>query len=67
MNGYEQIIKLMRQQGEVNNLPVPRLAEMTAPGECDIGDLVLDNDDLSSRSLKGEVKKRRYGFSPACQ
>lgn len=58
MNGYEQIIKLMRQQGEVNSLPVPRIAEMTAPGECDIGDLVLDNDDLLvADHLKGKLKK----------
>ena len=58
MNGYEQIINLMRQQGKVNNLPVPRLAEMTALGECDIGDLILDSDDLLvADHLKGELKK----------
>ena len=58
MNGYEQIINLMRQQGGVNNLPVPRLAEMTAPAECDIGDLILDSDDLLvADHLKGELKK----------
>lgn len=58
MDGYEQIIKLMRQQGKVNDLPVPRLAEMTAPEECDVGDLILDNDDLLvADHLKGKLKR----------
>lgn len=58
MNGYEQIITLMRQQGCIGNLPVPRLAEMTAETKCDIGDLVLDNDDLLvADHLKGKLKK----------
>lgn len=58
MNAYEQIIDLMRKQGGVNNLPVPRRAEMTASTKCDIGDLVLDSDDLLvADHLKGELKK----------
>lgn len=58
MNGYEQLIKLMRQQGGVNNLQVPKLAEMTAATECDIGDLILDSDDLLvADHLKGKLKK----------
>ena len=58
MNGYEQIIKLMRKQGGVNNPPVPQLAEMTGAAECDIGDLILDNDDLLvADHLKDELKK----------
>lgn len=58
MNGYERIITLMRQQGGVNNLPVPGLAEMRSPDECDIGDMVLDSDDLLvADHLKGKLEK----------
>lgn len=58
MNGYETIVKLMRQQGGVNNLPVPRQATMISPTECDIGDLVLDSDDLLvADHLKGKLRK----------
>lgn len=58
MNGYEKFVKLMRQQGGTNHMPVPRLAEMTSAEECDVGDLVLDKDDfLVADHLKGKLKK----------
>ncbi|MCI8483507.1 MAG: hypothetical protein HFH41_04110 [Lachnospiraceae bacterium] len=58
MNGYEQIIKLMREQGAANNLPVPRLAEMKNTAECDAGDLMLDKEDLLiADHLKGKLKE----------
>lgn len=57
MNPYEQMISIMREQGAVGNLPVPRLAEMTGETECDIGDLTLDSDDLLvADHLKGKLK-----------
>lgn len=58
MNGYEQIIELMRTQGKKGGMPVPRLAEMTGKDKCDIGDLVLDRDDLMvADHLKDNLKK----------
>ncbi len=58
MNGYEKMITLMRQQGEVRNMPVPRLAEMTGPETCDIGGMELDREDfLVAEHLKGQLKK----------
>ncbi len=57
MNPYEQMISIMRKQGAVRNLPVPRLAEMVGEKECDIGDLTLDGDDLLvADHLKGKLK-----------
>ncbi len=57
MNPYEQMIGIMREQGAVRNLPVPGLAEMTGEKECDIGDLILDDDDLLvADHLKGKLK-----------
>lgn len=39
-------------------MPVPRLAEMTSTEECDVGDLVLDKEDLLiADHLKGKLKK----------
>lgn len=46
MNGYEQIINLMRQQGAVKNPASLQLAEMTSATTCKIGDLKLEADDL---------------------
>ncbi len=58
MNGYEKFVKLMRRQGGTNHMPVPRLAEMTSTEECDVGDLVLDKEDLLiADHLKGKLKK----------
>lgn len=58
MNAYEQIIMLMREQGAVKNSPVPCLAEMTGPQECDVGGVKLDREDLLvTDRLKGNLKK----------
>lgn len=46
MNSYEQIIKLMRKQGAMNNPPAVQLGIMTGPKSCSIGELELDHDDL---------------------
>ena len=46
MNGYERIIKMMREQGAVNNPASLQLGEMTSAKTCKIGDLKLDADDL---------------------
>lgn len=46
MNGYEQIINLMRKQGAVKNPASLQLAEMTSATTCKIGDLKLEADDL---------------------
>lgn len=58
MNAYEQFIKLMREEGAANNPYTPFRAEMTDTEKCDIGDLVLDKDDLLvAEHLKGKLKK----------
>lgn len=58
MNGYERIIKLMREQGKVNAVQAPKLAEMTGEAECDIGGVKLDREDLIvAEHLKGKLKK----------
>lgn len=46
MNGYERIIKMMREQGAVNNPTSLQLGEMTSAKTCKVGDLKLDADDL---------------------
>lgn len=46
MNGYERIIKMMREQGAVNNPTSLQLGEMTSATTCKIGDLKLEADDL---------------------
>lgn len=46
MNGYERIIKMMREQGAVNNPASLQLGEMTSSKTCKVGDLKLDADDL---------------------
>lgn len=46
MNGYERIIKMMREQGAVNNPASLQLGEMTSAKTCKVGDLKLDADDL---------------------
>lgn len=46
MNGYERIIKMMREQGAVNNPASLKLGEMTSAKSCKVGDLKLDADDL---------------------
>ena len=58
MNGYEQILTLMRQQGGKSNPSVPVLAEMTSATTCAVGDLILDADDLLvAEHLKGDLQK----------
>lgn len=46
MNGYERIIKMMREQGAVNNPASLQLGEMISAKTCKVGDLKLDADDL---------------------
>lgn len=46
MNGYERIIRIIREQGSVNNPATLQLGEMTSENTCEIGDLKLDADDL---------------------
>ena len=46
MNGYEQIIKLMRQQGAAKNPSTLQLAEMTSATACKVGALKLSKGDL---------------------
>lgn len=46
MNGYEQIIALMRQQGSKGNPSVLQFGEMTSGTTCMVGDLELEKDDL---------------------
>lgn len=41
MNGYEQIIQIMREQSRKMNPKVPQLAVMKTQTDCDIGDLIL--------------------------
>lgn len=48
----------MREEGAANNPYTPFCAEMTDAEKCDIGDLVLDKDDLFvAEHLKGKLKK----------
>lgn len=57
MNGYEQILKTIREQSKTTNPSVPKLATMKTATKCDIGDLVLDPDDyLVNASLKDNLK-----------
>lgn len=58
MDGYEKILKLMREQGQKLNPEGLRLAEMISPRECSLGSLLLDEDDLLVAShLKGKLEK----------
>lgn len=57
MNGYEQLIRTIREQSRKTNPNVPQLATMKTQGQCDIGDLILEPDDyLISDYLKGNLK-----------
>nr|DAU15111.1 MAG TPA: Protein of unknown function (DUF2577) [Caudoviricetes sp.] len=58
MNGYERIIKMMREQGAVNNPASLQLGEMTSAKTCKIGDLKLDADDLLIAEHLTEYEKK---------
>ena len=45
MNGYERIIKLMREQGAAYNGPSLQLGEMVSKTACVVGELKLEKDD----------------------
>lgn len=58
MDGYEKILKLMREQGQKLNPEGLRFAQMASPRECSLGSLLLDGDDLLVAShLKGKLEK----------
>lgn len=45
MNAYERIIKIIRQQGSINNPATMQIAEMESETVCMVGDLKLERDD----------------------
>lgn len=58
MDGYEKILKLMREQGQKLNPEAIRFAQMVSGKECSLGSLLLDEDDLLVAShLKGKLNK----------
>ena len=58
MDGYEKILKLMREQGQKLNPEGIRFAQMVSEKECSLGSLSLDEDDLLVAShLKGKLNK----------
>lgn len=58
MDGYEKILKLMREQGQKLNPEGIRFAQMVSGKECRLGSLPLDEDDLLVAShLKGKLNK----------
>ena len=46
MDAYEKIIKTMREEGNRDPQPVPKLATMTGERTCKLGTLDLVEDDL---------------------
>lgn len=47
MNGYEKLIKTMRQQASHQKKTYPlKLGTMLSENECQVGELKLDKDDL---------------------
>ena len=46
MDAYEKIIKTMREEGNRDPSPVPKLATMTGERSCKLGTLNLNEDDL---------------------
>ena len=46
MNGCEQIIKIMREQGAKNNPASLQLGEMLGPTSCKVEGLNLEDEDL---------------------
>ncbi len=46
MNGAEKLLKIMRQQGAVENPPVLQLGEMLSDTTCRVAGNELDKDDL---------------------
>ena len=58
MDGYEKILKLMREQGQKLNPEGLRFAQMVSPRECILGSLSLDEDDLLvAFLLEGKLEK----------
>lgn len=56
MNGYEKILKVMREQNQ--SVPTPCIGVMISDSECQLGTLLLDFDDLLiSAVLKGKLEK----------
>ncbi len=46
MDAYEKLIKTMREEGNRNPSPVPKLATMTGSRSCKLGTMELEADDL---------------------
>ncbi len=46
MDAYEKIIKTMREEGNRNPSPVPKLATMTGSRSCKLGTMELTEEDL---------------------
>ena len=56
MNGYEKMLKVMREQNQ--SVSAPCIGVMTSDSECQLGTLLLDADDLLiSSALKGKLEK----------
>lgn len=56
MNGYEKMLKVMREQNQ--SVHTSCIGIMTSDSECQLGNLLLDADDLLISSvLKGKLEK----------
>jgi hypothetical protein len=56
MNGYEKMIKVMREQGKSS--PSMKIGTMLSGSSCLLGTLTLDEDDLMvSSHLKNKLEK----------
>lgn len=58
MNPYEEILKIMRNEGKKDNPPPIKMGTMESPTVCNIGDLKVEGSDLLiTEHLKGMLKK----------
>lgn len=58
MNGYEKMLKVMREQRSDTSAYAPKIATMLSEKTCTVSGLELDEEDLLvSASLKGKLEK----------
>ena len=65
VNGYERIIKMMREQGAAYNGPSLQLGEMSSKTVCMVGDLKLEKDDylISQHLTEHEITIEEPGYN----
>lgn len=66
MDGYEKILKLMREQGQKLNPEGLRLARMASEGECSLGSATMDGAATEAEFIRQALtKSSMYCFFPA--